>query len=88
MSATIDFTSTELDLMDELYFIKHWDELLEATEWAPATLRDTLWGLMQRGMVRTASQQDGVAPHLPQSPQELKDCYFLATKEGLLALHT
>ena len=86
--STPPFTDAELDLMDELYFIQHWDQLLEALDWSPLHLRSTLWSLIQKGYVRTASLQDGQEAPAATSPDVLKHCHFLATKEGLLALHT
>ncbi len=87
-TAAATFTEIELDVMDELYFIKPYSQLAQEVDLGAEELNQALWSLIQKGFVRTASLQDGQPHQLPTNEAELMACNLLATKEGLLALHS
>ena len=84
-------TDLEFDILDELYFVTNWKDLLAALGRPAddAPLRTAIEGLVQRGLVRTYFPDPDselhyqpllFAAHYPQM-------LYLATKAGLLA-HT
>jgi hypothetical protein len=76
----------EFDVLDELYFIKSFDELLEATSLDEVVLVRTLLDLKQKDWIKPASIQDGhdIEDHFDVEHDPRK-YHFLATKKGLLA---
>ena len=81
-------TDREYDVLDELYFIKSWDELLDSAGLRPSDLRLILVDLIQRGWVKAVSVFDGEMP--PDDLEAIRlpeQFHYLATKAGLLA-HT
>jgi len=80
----------ELEILDELYFIKPCTDLLADKIKDGLTQQEVingLWQLINKGFVRSASLQDGQPHQLPTNEQELLASHLLATKEGLLAIH-
>ncbi|MCB2407886.1 hypothetical protein [Hymenobacter lucidus] len=83
-------TDTEYDIIDELYFVTPFRTLLEKTGLPVLELENHL---------RLLLEQDYVKCFYPDPDTELayettsfgalaRDCYFLATKPGLLAHNT
>lgn len=84
----MEMTDQEFDLLDELYFIKTFNELAQALGWPADQLKETLAALIDRGWVKATALQDGDVP--PQHPIDRAELghlhyYYLATKAGLMA---
>lgn len=76
----------EFDLLDELYFVKSFDELLQSTAWQADKLIRVLETLKMKEWVRPVSLMDG--EHVPEDfdiVSNPRKYYYLATKKGLLA---
>lgn len=83
-----DIEGLEFDVIDQLYFIKPYQELLsDLADEDEAEVRAAVWSLIKKGYVRSAAIQDGESHHLPTTDQELAQTHLLATKEGLLKVH-
>lgn len=78
----------EFDVIDQLYFIKSYQDLLaDLADEPEEEVRAAVWSLINKGYIRSAAVQDGVAHHLPATDEELAQTHLLATKEGLLKVH-
>ena len=76
----------EFDLLDELYFVTPYSELLKQTRLTESELLEGLQILFLKGWVKcftsVSEELDGDQVDLPN---RFKDYYYLASKEGLLA---
>ncbi|GAB3225794.1 hypothetical protein GCM10027346_07410 [Hymenobacter seoulensis] len=83
-------TDAEFDILDELYFVTPFAELAQKTRQTPAELERHLRGMLEQGLVRSFWPD----PDTEQAFEEssfgaiVRDCFFLASKEGLLQHNT
>ncbi|MBY0424346.1 MAG: transporter [Cytophagales bacterium] len=79
-------TDEEFDLLDELYFVKRFDELKAVLPWGTEKLKSEMWGLIVKEWIKCYLD---LAEIDPPSPQEFEVNYsnyqYIATKKGLLA---
>ncbi len=78
----------EYDVLDELYFIQPFDDLLEATRLENKELRDVLIRMLKKGWIRCfRSASDEVPSDEIDLETEYMKYLYLASKAGLMA-HT
>ncbi|HAA19928.1 MAG TPA: hypothetical protein DCR93_25150 [Cytophagales bacterium] len=79
-------TDAEFDVLDALYFVTPFLEVVRETGLSEVEVRDTLGGLLNRGWVR-CYQGPGkeLMPDEVDFPQDFVRYHYLATKAGLLA---
>jgi len=76
----------EFDVLDELYFVTHYKELLVSTELDDSDLKPILKKIYSKGWLKCFSEPDS---ELDASSVDLeinfRNYYYLASKEGLKA---
>jgi hypothetical protein len=76
----------EFDVMDELYFVISFEELLNSLGISELQLKEILSGLYGKGWIKVFSQ---IEEELPDENVDLENQYikyfYLASKEGLMA---
>jgi hypothetical protein len=83
-------TDSEFDILDELYFVSSFADLLSKTRLAPAELERNLRSLLEQDLIRSFWPD----PDTEQAYEEssfgaiARDSFFLASKEGLLQHNT
>ncbi len=76
----------EFDILDELYFVTHFDELKEATNISLDNLRTTLIGLRKKGWIKVyESMSEEMSDTVINIEEDFQHYFYLASKEGLLA---
>ncbi|MEQ9424011.1 MAG: transporter [Cyclobacteriaceae bacterium] len=79
----------EFDVLDELYFIKSMDELVETTQLEPKELRPVLTKMFEKGWLRCYLEP---SEEVPQEEVDLELNYlkyfYLASKAALQAHNT
>lgn len=79
-------TDDEFDVLDELYFVTSFEQLLEGTEMDSGKLIQVLKEIYQKGWVKIMETvDDEVSKDKPDLDNKADGYFFLATKEGLLA---
>ncbi len=82
-------TDEEFEVLDELYFVQSFKDLVDLTSRESGKLRDILSQLHQKGWIRIL---DGVDDEVPKDRVDLinhfEDYFYLASKEGLMAHNT
>lgn len=79
-------TDREFNVLDELYFLQSFDELLASTGLSEPDLRDTLQLLVTRKWVNClASASRSLACEEVEFEKNYRIYYYLASKEGLHA---
>lgn len=83
-------TDAEFDILDELYFVATFTELQQRTRLPADELDAGLRSLLEQGLVRAYwPDPDTELAYEPTSFGALRqDCYFLASKDGLLQHNT
>ncbi|UYZ64670.1 helix-turn-helix domain-containing protein [Hymenobacter weizhouensis] len=83
-------TDAEFDILDELYFVTSFADLSKKTGLAPATLERHLRSLLEQGLIRSFWPDPDTELAFEESSfgAIVRDCYFLASKEGLLQHNT
>lgn len=83
-------TDAEFDILDELYFVASFNDLQQRTGLPAAALEQGLRRLLEQGLVRCYwPDPDTELAYEPTSFGALRqDCFFLASKEGLLQHNT
>ncbi|MBC6988889.1 MULTISPECIES: hypothetical protein [Hymenobacter] len=83
-------TDTEYDILDELYFVTSFRDLTQKTRLAPADLEQHLRGLLELEYVKCfyPDPDTELAYEITSFGAIARDCYFLATKAGLLEHNT
>ena len=79
----------EMDVMEELYFAVPFTALAVGPA-AVVSLKDILKGLLNKGMISalTPDAANALQPVLTIDPARLEYYHYVATRAGLLALHT
>ncbi len=82
-------TDNEFDVLDELYFVQSFHELVELTGKEDTKLRKILSALYKKGWIRVFKDIDN---EVPKDQLDImlyaQDYSFLASKEGLMAHNT
>ncbi|WP_111671469.1 hypothetical protein [Algoriphagus litoralis] len=78
----------EFDLLDELYFVQHYEYLKERLGWENELLLATLQSLYQNGMIKCLTTPDSERFDRVEILAEGKALFYLATKKGLMAHNT
>lgn len=76
----------EFDVLDELYFVTHFEELRKVTGLSSDDLWQTLVGLRKKGWLKiykTVSEE--LSKIDLEAANDYQTYYYLASKEGLLA---
>lgn len=83
-------TDAEFDILDELYFVTSFRDLLQKTELTTAELEQHLRSLLEKGLVRSYwPDPDTELAYEPTSFGAIgRDAFYLASKEGLLQHNT
>ena len=78
----------EYDILDELYFMIHFDELLERIGLDDDEIRPILAKLLRKGWIRVYQEpQEELDAELVDLEIHFRNYYYLASKDGLKA-HT
>ena len=82
-------TENEYDVLDELYFVTHYDDLERALPFDKTELKQVLKSLWKKGWLRC---YDGIDMELESSEADMENQFdkyhYLASKEGLMAHNT
>lgn len=77
---------TEFDLLDELYFIQHFNDLVNTLGCTQEELKKNLISVVEKGWVRCyLSPSEEIDYDVSSFHNEYQNYYYLATKEGLFA---
>jgi hypothetical protein len=79
-------TDLEYDVLDELYFVIHFEDLLKQTQLDETILKKTLQSLCEKNWVRCfVDLAEEVPAHWSKIEAQCDQYFYLATKEGLMA---
>ena len=79
-------TDQEFDVLDELYFVQSFEEVMEATALPPDTLRKVLEDLLEKGWIRCMlSRNEDISGEEINFQENYEHYFYLATKAGLIA---
>jgi len=82
----MEMTDAEFDVLDALYFVTPFADIIADTGLTKIEVRDTLGGLLNRGWVRCyEGPGKELMPHEVDFFQDFERYHYLATKAGLLA---
>ncbi|UOG76571.1 hypothetical protein MTX78_08205 [Hymenobacter tibetensis] len=83
-------TDPEFNILDELYFVASFRDLLQKTGLAAPVLKEGLRSLLEQGLVRSFWPDPDTELAYEESSFGAisQDCYYLASKEGLLQHNT
>lgn len=82
----IFMSDLEFDVLDELYFVQSFKDLLQLTELEENELKPVLEKLLAKGWIRCFKDiTEEVAKSELDFELEFRKYYYLASKEGLLA---
>ncbi|MCP4460547.1 MAG: MarR family transcriptional regulator [Cytophagales bacterium] len=81
----VQMTDAEFDILDELYFVISFQDLLEQLDMDKTELSKHLKKFYSRGWLRFFSSPDGTADVEEVSVESLSNSYLLASKAGLKA---
>lgn len=77
-------SENEFDLLDELYFVQHFDYLKETLGWGDEILLDTLKSLYEKGFIKCLYGPDNEVFETLNFEEKGRELYYLATKKGLM----
>jgi hypothetical protein len=78
-------TDNEFDVLDELYFVTSYNDLLKQLDFSDDLLITTLNMLKDKGWVKFLKDIDQEWNITELTIDQIKQSYFLASKSGLLA---
>ena len=83
-------TDTEFDILDELYFVSSFSDLVQKTGQPPAELERNLRSLLEQDLIRSywPDPDTELAYEESSFAAIVRDSFFLASKEGLLQHNT
>ena len=83
-------TDSEFDILDELYFVASFRDLLQKTGLPAPQLKEGLRSLLEQGLARSFWPDPDTELAYEESSFGAisQDCYYLASKEGLLQHNT
>jgi len=82
------FSNMEFDVMDEVYFISSFIQIMENTGIETEQLRDVLTNLLQKGFVQQLIYNESLHDFEKMevyNETQLESASYVATKKGLLA---
>jgi hypothetical protein len=85
-----DLTPTQSQVLESLFFVEPFDKIVEETGLPAAVVADELKHLIARRWVQVMTFNAEAGDFLPTAIYDgdrLQNCYFLATREGLMLLH-
>jgi hypothetical protein len=78
-------TENEFEVMDHLYFVVSFQELLELTSLEKTILSGILWGLIDQGMANCfINPEEEIKVSKITFNENFTEYYYLASKSGLL----
>jgi hypothetical protein len=77
-------TEDEFDLLDELYFVQHFDYLKETLGWEVHRLLTTLQSLHEKSFIKCLKAPDDEIFDKINFHTQGTHLYYLATKKGLM----
>lgn len=79
-------TTAEFDVLDELYFLQAYKELVETLKMSDSELKPILENLLKRGWIKCyLSPFEEMELDISDLEKEYWNYHYLATKAGLLA---
>jgi hypothetical protein len=81
-------TDVEFDLLDELYFVQHFDYLKETLTWEDDLLLATLQSLYEKAYIKCLTEPDTEIFDKVDFKNKGKNLFYLATKKGLMEHNT
>ena len=79
----------EFDVLDELYFVHSFEELMELTDLEEGELKPVLQKLLNKGWIKCLENvNDEVTEEEMDFELQYRRYYYLATKSGLMAHNT
>ncbi|MFY0600463.1 MAG: hypothetical protein JXR03_12395 [Cyclobacteriaceae bacterium] len=75
----------EFNVLDELYFVQSFDELIALSSYAEAPLLEVLKSLQKQDWIKILKDVDDEWPEANLTDDQIRSSFFLATKKGLLA---
>ena len=78
-------TDLEFDLLDELYFVISFQEILAELSWSTEVLSEELEKLLHKEWIKTIERETMLELTLVPPTADYHKYLFLATKKGLLA---
>jgi hypothetical protein len=86
----MELNEVQFKILDSLYFVEPFDNVVAEVGLAPAVIRAELKTLISHRLVQVmkfqANKGDFVSTPMYDG-DNIHDCYFLATKEGLMKHH-
>jgi hypothetical protein len=77
-------TEQEFDLLDELYFVQHYNYLKDMLGWEDEEILTTLKGLYEKELIKCFQAPDKEIFSNPGILENGTMYYYLATKKGLM----
>jgi hypothetical protein len=81
-------TDLEFVIIDELYFICNFNELLFNTSIEIQELKSTLWQLLEQDLIKCLVEEEEQNISLVDFELNFKKYHYIASKKGLLAHNT
>lgn len=81
-------SETEFELLDELYFVQHYNYLKETLNWEDERIFETLKSLHDQGLVKCLRSPDEEIFGKVNFIEEGASLFYLATKKGLMVHNT
>lgn len=82
-------TETEYDIIDQLYFVTSYEDLLSETGMTNETIKNPLWSMVQKDWIKCLSNPETeVFPNLDEFDSNYSNYHYLATKKGLFKHNT
>ena len=79
-------TDLEFDLLDELYFVKSYDEISNTLGWEDKRIFDTLVSLLEKGWIRCYySPTEEILDQEIELAGNFRKYFYLASRDGLVA---
>lgn len=78
-------SSVHSEILDELYFIATYEDILKELNLSDSTLRVELWQMIENGLVKVMSNYDEeIELNKEGFEQNLKKYHYIASKKGLM----
>ena len=82
-------TDLEYEILDEMYFVISFQELMDTLSLTEMDLKDSLASLLQRGYIKCFSNvSDEIPPERVDFENNYRNYHYLASKQGLFAHNT
>lgn len=81
-------TDLVFNILDELYFICSFDDIIRQTQIENNVLKHELWLMIENGLVRTLENEEEINISLADFTSNFKKYHYIATKKGLMAHNT